>query len=638
MSDNQNQKPNAVKTYLQKITNSNNNGKYDNIYIIYLQLKDKILQSTDSNIKIIINKINEKKYTDIQYFILAHLIYRLENFEKLTKNEKKYERINRTHIGIINKYLTNVATKNVKIKINDSINSILTNIDYNYYKEKSSIIIKFIDEYIEVSNKNSEFGKKISNLLIKCKKNIEILLKINRIVVDLLKDKNIEDAIIKLFDEKIFENLQKGTINLQDFFKLLFEYSISVIDNNNIRKILEYILYFLVNNDMGIPKEINELFGNENFDASNNKELGEILNLLGELSENLTLRRLFYLLSKQKRKLLHKPNKLELLPTRVPNFLVNKSNNNIKFIKNTLNEPQTDIVVGLIVSKYEFNEVKNIFLQKIFNFIGESIKNDKVRDILTYIIYLLVEGDIRIPLKIDNRKINFENTYLYYNLFELLNFVEENKQKKMKRLLQLLQQEKIKNLKPSRKLLNPWNIGPSTVLTAFKNSPNSNLPQIVLEMPESNNKRNLVMVESIKSFIQGLKKDNIDDIILILINILKEKVNKNILGKFPQLLNYQLSIFLSKLFNNIIQYISDKDIQIFLTYIVYYFTNPKMILPKDIENYYSHYTPWNKFKDIELFKLLEFVFDKTQPPEILIKLFNLLSTRIYEIKRNQKKI
>lgn len=90
---------------------------------------------------------------------------------------------------------------------------------------------------------------------------------------------------------------------------------------------------------------------------------------------------------------------------------------------------------------------------------------------------------------------------------------------------------------------------------------------------------------------------------------------------------------MSNLFNYIIEYITDKNIQNFLTYIVYYFTNPKMILPANIESFNSQNTRLNMVKDKKLFELLEFIFEKTKHPEILIKLFNLLSIRISELKK-----
>jgi len=459
-------------TDFPEIMNSHSNDIYD----IYSRLKNNRISENNNSLGNIIKEIKKNKYSDVEYFILAQFLYRLKNIKDLSKEELYYPK---TKWYCKNNFTTNIS----KLQINEKVKSIIKLIVDKFNANKlnkedvkvKDIILRFTDEFNEVSKENSELSEKILRFLY----HNQVLVVI-KYLINSFKEKNIDNTIDILIKKKIFKNLLEGRniINLRSFLKSLFEYSISVIDKDKIKDILTYILYFLVNNDMGIPIEIHELFNNGFFDASNDRRLGEILNLLGELRENLTLRRLFYLLSKQKRK--------------------------------------------------------------------------------------------------------------------------------------LLQQEK--------PIINPFN---------HLQKPNS--PPT--EMSKSNNKVNF-MVKSIESLIQGLNKHNIDNIVINLINSLKDNVNNRIKEEFPNLLNYQLSVFLSRLFNYIIEYISDKFIQNILTYIVYYFVNPNMRLPTNIENYYVH-TPFNRFKDEKLLELFKLSFE-TQPPEILIKLFNLLSTRIYEIKRKKK--
>jgi hypothetical protein len=172
------------------------------------------------------------------------------------------------------------------------------------------------------------------------------------------------------------------------------------------------------------------------------------------------------------------------------------------------------------------------------------------------------------------------------------------------------------------------------------------IPSRTLSKPisSSNNSRNFV-VESIRSLLQSLNKDNIDDIIKLLINTLSSKVNKDILSKFPDLLNFQLIVFLSKLFNFSIEYISDKFIQNFLTYIIYYFVNPEMKLPDSL--IFSNETGLqftnNKnliekinIKQLILLDFLKDIFGEFKIPSIFINLFRNLSTHIYLLEKASK--
>lgn len=507
-------------TEFPEIMNRHSNDIYD----IYSKLKKNSISENnntfDNIIKEIIKEIKKNKYSNVQYFILAQLLFRLKNIDTLSIEELYYPKIKWYNKK---KFTTNIS----KLEINEKVKSIVDKLSSNKLYEdikKKDIILRFTDEFNEVSKEKSELGEKILRFLYHNK-----ILVVIKYLINSLQEINIDSTIEILIEQNIFKNLLEGPllINLNDFLKSLFKYSISVIDKEKIKDILTYILYFLVNNDMGIPIEIHKLFDNGNFNASNDIELGKILNLLGELSENLTLRRLFYLLSKQKRKFYR--NKSNLLKKPDSNVSVNKSNNDIKFIKKTLNK-QTDLIKSL--SKYMFDDIKIIFLNELFTYIGNSIKNDKVRNILTYIIYLLVKDDIKIPQEIDNTTINFEKATLDKRLNELLNFVVIDKQEKMRRLFHLLQKEKMKKLKSITV--------EDSSFVSYSNA-NSN------KSPE----------EYIKTTLDNLSKNNDIATALTLIVSKFSIQDKNKIN------------FLQELFKYVLHNIKEKHIIDILTYIVY---------------------------------------------------------------------
>jgi hypothetical protein len=161
----------------------------------------------------------------------------------------------------------------------------------------------------------------------------------------------------------------------------------------------------------------------------------------------------------------------------------------------------------------------------------------------------------------------------------------------------------------------------------------------------SSNKSRNNDVELIRRLLQGLKdKSNIDDIIRLLIRSLENLINKT---KFPDLLDYQLAVFLSNLFNFSIKYISDEFIQSVLSYIIYYFVNPEMKLPDSIifsnktnirftnsSNLVKKVEEINK-KKIKLLDFLKVIFGEFQIPDIFTNLFGKLTTRIYLLEEEK---
>jgi hypothetical protein len=143
------------------------NNDLDIIHEIYLKLKNNQYENEDMIINHLIEEIKKNQFTDVQYFILALLIYRLINIDKF--NFFNYPIKNRIHYNDIEKYrnfifrelnTNNYSNKKIKSIIKASYNS--SNVtNYN----KLCIIICFIDEYIEVSKENSELREKITFLL-----------------------------------------------------------------------------------------------------------------------------------------------------------------------------------------------------------------------------------------------------------------------------------------------------------------------------------------------------------------------------------------------------------------------------------------------------------------------------------------
>ena len=157
------QNKNKIKKILDKILENN----LDIIHDIYLKLKNSQYENEDAKIKQLIEEIKKNKFTDVQYFILALLIYRLINIDKI--NLVKFPSKNRIHTNEIEKYrkvvfsrlnTNNFSNKKIKSIIEASYNS-LNHINL----KKQCIILCFIDEFIEVSIKDSELEKNINYFL-----------------------------------------------------------------------------------------------------------------------------------------------------------------------------------------------------------------------------------------------------------------------------------------------------------------------------------------------------------------------------------------------------------------------------------------------------------------------------------------
>jgi hypothetical protein len=132
------------------------------------------------------------------------------------------------------------------------------------------------------------------------------------------------------------------------------------------------------------------------------------------------------------------------------NYLSRDKKKEIEDIRKILNESKNiqniEIPLGIIVSKYEINAQKNLsfnFLHELFKYIAPSIKKDKVKDILAYIIYVLLKKDIyiRLPANIDNKTKNLKNVHLDEKLEILLNLIEESIKGKIRSLLILLKEK-----------------------------------------------------------------------------------------------------------------------------------------------------------------------------------------------------
>ena len=130
-----------------------------NIHEIYLKLKNSQYENEDKIIKQLIEEIKKNKFIDVQYFILALLIYRLINFQNLNI---KHNRININKTG---KYIEYIFGAIEKFSINNEKLESIIKITSSRNPIKIEIILRFIDEYIAVSIENSEFGKKIKYIL-----------------------------------------------------------------------------------------------------------------------------------------------------------------------------------------------------------------------------------------------------------------------------------------------------------------------------------------------------------------------------------------------------------------------------------------------------------------------------------------
>lgn len=352
---------NKKKKYMDSFLND--------INYIYLKLKKKDYSelSKNDNIINIVEEIKKNDFSDVQLYVIAKLLCYLLNIEKL--NEQKFiyppnDRFNKKKMTNIWTKLFNNNFKNFNITtLNSKIQEIVKNVETKYKNKnenkkikKIDIILRFIDEYLEVSKENSEHSKKLQEFL----KNFEYLYSVfvsvneslkkniyfprasnafgissqastaynskqasaaynskqasaannsresfNRTLftiqsyISALKSENIETVIKMIINSKIFS--EEINEKIKEFLSRLFNYIIKYIDNEMLKKILNCILYFFVNQNMEIPKDILDNFGNTDLKKYKDKKLFEILNenLPPEFSKNIKLIKLFDLLSTQ---------------------------------------------------------------------------------------------------------------------------------------------------------------------------------------------------------------------------------------------------------------------------------------------------------------------------------------------------
>lgn len=147
---------NKIENVIDKIMKSD----LVEIHEIYLKLKNSEYENEDMIINELIEEIKKNKYTDVQYFILALLIFRLKNIDKQNFTYNITKRISNKSA----EYVSFVFDNKKNFSMNKKINSIIKKISSKNPK-KLDIILRFIDEYIEVSKENSELREKITFIL-----------------------------------------------------------------------------------------------------------------------------------------------------------------------------------------------------------------------------------------------------------------------------------------------------------------------------------------------------------------------------------------------------------------------------------------------------------------------------------------
>jgi hypothetical protein len=149
-----------VNSNTKRMINEHNRDKYMNSFSIeiteiYLKLKNKVWSSNllqNHKIKDIVKEIQKNQYSDSQLYVLAKLLFCLINIETISKEQMKYPEKQRFNKENINNKLNNKIQKIVNdIKKDKNIDRIF----------RFDIILRFIDEYIEVSKENSEYSKKL---------------------------------------------------------------------------------------------------------------------------------------------------------------------------------------------------------------------------------------------------------------------------------------------------------------------------------------------------------------------------------------------------------------------------------------------------------------------------------------------
>jgi hypothetical protein len=164
-----------VNSNTKKMIDKHNRDKYMNSFSyeitqIYLKLKNKEWNDLLKNDKIknIVEEIQKNQYNDAQLYILAKLLFCLINIDSLNKKQMIYPEEQRFNKNKISKYFMNLFENNFNNRLNNKIQKIVNDIknDKNIDRIfRFDIILRFIDEYIEVSKEDSEYSKKLQQII-----------------------------------------------------------------------------------------------------------------------------------------------------------------------------------------------------------------------------------------------------------------------------------------------------------------------------------------------------------------------------------------------------------------------------------------------------------------------------------------
>jgi hypothetical protein len=598
---------------------------------IYLKLKNKdftdLLKYKD--IENIVKEIKKNEFSEAQLYVLAKLLCYLINNKKIDKQLFIYPPRERFNQNKMKEYWEKLTEKNLnnlnnlnKSNLNSRIQGIVNNIvkKRNINKEKRiDIILRFIDEFIEVSkftifDEYPLLKKTSSDDIYNIKKYLDNMNDISLTLVLIISKYN--------FDQ-----------NKINFLNKLFTYIGESIEKIELRNVLAYIIYLLVKDDIIIPPTINN--GKNNFEkVTLTKELEELLKSVDK-TKQIKMRRLFHLLQQEKMKKL-KSIKVDD-SSFVPDSNANSNKSPEEYIKTTLDNlsKNNDIATALtlIVSKFLIKDLNKInFLQELFEYVLDNIKEKHIIDILTYIVYSLVIDDKNIPAKIP-AKITEKFEKLIANTNNL-NSESKNKFSKfskqfernfiLNRLLYILF-KLLPKKESSYKYSTPRPPRPPSYSNPSSSSNSKNYLNNLKNYDSINTTDPRSFLAEIKRRINAITQERRDIFVQNLIDsILKDNISKNILRIFPDFNMFRLPLFLSKLFGYFSdEFLKDKTIKKILTYIVYSLINTDLNI-----NNVDHLPLDQKLEDI----LMEIFEVNTQIPEILIKLFKILTKRIEELE------
>lgn len=161
-----------VNSNTKIMIDKHNRDRYMNSYSneiteIYLKLKNKewsndLLQN--HKIKDIVEEIQKNQYSDSQLYVLAKLLFCLINIDSLNKEKMKYPIEQRFNKNKIRDYFYKLFYNKFNNNLNSKIQKIVNDIKKDTKIDKIlriDIILRFIDEYIEVSKEDSEYSKNL---------------------------------------------------------------------------------------------------------------------------------------------------------------------------------------------------------------------------------------------------------------------------------------------------------------------------------------------------------------------------------------------------------------------------------------------------------------------------------------------